>query len=559
MLRLLVIPVALLALLAGMMFWSGSAVQQKADFTFISRDEVRTLDPNRMSWTQDFRIAYGLSEGLYRLDPRTLQAIPGNAGQIDISPDKSVYTFHIRPEARWSNGDPVQAGDFVFAWRRMLEEPGEYTYLLHYIKGAKQYEDAFGEESKDYRFKEADFSKVGVEALDERTLKVTLIHPVVPFPDFCTMPPFFPLNEKAMEKYLDHELFKKSGGRVRRYDKEFFQAPHLVTNGPYKLESWTYKRRMRMVVNPFYWNKGVIQSAIVDQVVAEDEQWAFAMYDSGGADWVTDFSGDIAAELYAKHRSDVHVFPAFGTYFYSFNCQPKLNDGSANPFVDKRVRQALSMALEKRVITQTITRMGEIPTTTYIPANSFQGYKTPKGLPYDVPAAKKLLAEAGYPDGKGFPNVALLFNNASVHGPIAENIRRQWLDNLGIDVKLEGIEVKTFGDRQRNKDYAVCRASWFGDYLDPSTFTDKYKPDSENNEAGWKNPEYSDWCKKGDEEPDPQKRLDYYARAEEIMLEEAPILPIYTYVECFLFHDKVYGIPLNPRTMHVMSSVGVHR
>jgi oligopeptide transport system substrate-binding protein len=215
------------------------------------------------------------------------------------------------------------------------------------------------------------------------------------------------------------------------------------------------------------------------------------------------------------------------------------------------------MAIDKRVITDTVVRSGQIPTTTYIPPNSFKGYKTPAGLPYDIPRAQKLMAEAGYPRGAGFPHVHLLFNDDPPHAEVGETIRRQWRDALGIDVELESIEAVTFANRERNHDYAISRASWYGDYLDPSTFTDKYKPDSENNESGWINTQYADLCQKADIEIDPQKRLDYYAQAEALLLDEAPIIPIYVYTECYVMRKNVFGLPLNVRSMMVFSSVGV--
>lgn len=554
MLRLLLIPLAMLALLAGAMYWSGGAAEPKADFSFINRGEITTLDPNRMSWMQDIRIGYGLWEGLYAPDPVTLDAIPGCADPIDVSPDHTVYTFHIRPQAKWSNGEDLVADDFVFSWRRNLEEPGEYTYLLYYIRGAKEYEDDF-EKQRD----KADFSKVGIKVLNPKTLQVTLIHPVPPFPDICTMPVCYPLNRKSMEKFLDQQTLKNTNGRVHQYDKEFTRPPYLLTNGAYKITEWEFKRKMRLEANPYYWDRDHVRSKIIDQVSADDIDWGYAMYHSGGVDWIAEFTGDTAAELYARHSPDVHVFPAFGTYFYSFNCQDKLSNGQPNPFRDVRVRQALSMVIDKKVIVDTITRLGEIPSSTYIPPGAFKGYQTPPGLPLDVAKARQLLADAGYPNGQGFPKITLLFNNEYLHGPIAENVRRQWLEKLGVDVKLEGIEIKMFRERLHNKDYAVARASWFGDYNDPSTFTDKYKSDSENNDSGWVNKEYDRLCAAADIEPDRQKRLAEYSQAENIMLNEAPILPLYTYVVCYIYHPNVKGIPLNPREMLVFKSVEVQR
>jgi oligopeptide transport system substrate-binding protein len=556
MLRIAVIPAALILLLAGMLVWSGGAAERKADFSYIDRGEVGTLDPNRMSWNQDIRVGYALWEGLYTLDSQTLEAIPGCADPIEISPDKTVYTFHIRPQAKWSNGDAVQARDFVFAWRRMLEEPGDYTYLLHYIRGAEDYEKAF---DADDPATPAEFAKVGIEEIDPLTLRVALIHPVAFFPDVCAFSCCFPLNEKSMEKFRTADTVKKSGAIHKNYDKQFTRAPNLVSNGAYRLADWQYRRRMRMEANPFYWDRANVKSKIIDKISSDDVQWAYEMYNSGGADWIVDASGEIGAELFAEHRSDLHVFPAFGTYFYSFNCNAKLNDGNPNPFADVRVRQALTISFDKNVIVQKITRMGEIPSDNYIPPGAFPGYKEPHGLKTDIGKARQLLAEAGYPGGKGFPQVSLLFNNEANHGQIAQSVRRQWLENLGIDIRLEGIEVKVFQNRMHNKDYAVCRASWFGDYNDPSTFTDKYKIDSGNNDSNWINQRYQALCELADKEPDRQKRLDYFSQAEQILLDEAPILPVFTYVNAYMFRDNIKGLPLNIRGMQMFKSIEVVR
>ena len=565
MLRLLLIPSALVALLAGALLWSGGGSMRRADFAFISPAEVTSLDPNRISWVQDFRLAYSLWEGLYTIDPVTLDAINGSAEKVDITDNGRVYTFHIRPDAKWSNGDDLLAKDYIFGWRRMLEEPGEYTYLLYYIKGAKEYCEAFEKDTQAFD-KQGDhapisfsavFSTVGIKELGPKTLQVTLVHPCAPFPDICTMPVCFPVNERSMEKFLDQNTFEASQKRIRRYDKKFTLPPYLVTNGPYMLTSWEFRRRMRLTANPNYWDRAHVKCRIIDQLSTSDPQWAYAMYETGGADWIPDFVGEIAAEVRARHSPDLHQFPGFGTYFYSFNCRPQLNDGRKNPFADVRVRQAFTMAIDKQVIVEKITRLGEIPSSNYIPPGSFSHYVSPKGLPMDIAAARKLMADAGYPDGKGFPPVSILFNNEMQHGPIAENIRRQWLDNLGVDMKLEGIEIKLFREKLHNKDYSVARASWFGDYNDPSTFTDKYKPDSENNDSAWINAEYAKKCNQADIETDRAKRLKYFAEAEQILLDEAPILPLYTYVGSYLYKPYVKGIPLHPRQMLVLKSVEV--
>jgi oligopeptide transport system substrate-binding protein len=198
MARLLLIPLALLGLLTAVMLWSGGTREQRADFAFINRGDNKTLDPNNMSWMQDIRLAYALWEGLYSLDPMTLQPILGSAASVDLSPDKRVYTFHLRPDARWSNGDPLLVRDFRFEFQRMLESPGEYTYLHHYIQGAEKYESDYAEYLKKKGERQPttqpDFSTVGEKEIDQRTFRVTLNNPVPFFPALCAFPPFFPLH-----------------------------------------------------------------------------------------------------------------------------------------------------------------------------------------------------------------------------------------------------------------------------------------------------------------------------------------------------------------------------
>src|SRR3954469_426211 len=349
---LMLIPVALLLLLAGVVLFPGGKRAGRADFTFINRGETKTLDLNRISWAQDIRTAYALWEGLYTIDPlHTLGTIPGCADPIDLSPDQTVYTFHIRPNAKWTNGDDLTAPDFVFSWRRMLEEPGDYTYLFFYIKGAEAYSNAYAKDPKS-----ADFKTVGVEALDPKTLRVTLTNPVPYFPDSTAVPPAFPLQEKSMKKFRE----AGAAGRVS-YRQDFTRPPDLVTNGPFRLESWAFKQRLRFVKSDYYWDGEHVRSNTIDMVSCEEPMAQFLMFYNGSVDWVADITTgpEVAADLFLKKRTDLLTTgKGFGTYFYSINCLPKLPDGRPNPFADKRVRQALSMALDKRPIVENVTRLG---------------------------------------------------------------------------------------------------------------------------------------------------------------------------------------------------------
>jgi oligopeptide transport system substrate-binding protein len=568
MLRLAIIPLVLLAMLAGAIAWSSKGQGPPADFTFVNRGENKTFDLGVLSWMQDIRIAYALWEGLYTPDPVTLLPIPGCADPIEVSASKTTYTFHIRPTARWSNGADLTARDFAFGWRRMLEQPGEYTYLFYYIKGAKPYQDAFAAWKKeidawgtahDQEKKPAapDFSGVGIEALNAKTLRVTLTHPVTYFPAMCAFPPFFPQYQPCMRAFAQWD---STHTYVATYDQGFTRPPTLVSNGPYYLQDWTFKRRVRLEASAYYWDRASVKSRIIDQIYSDDGLAAYRIYLSGEADWIADVDGDLAADLLAKGRRDLKLMPAFGTYFYDFNCRPRLPDGTKNPFADRRVRRAFAMAVDKRPIVQNVTRSAEPIATTYIPRGVFPGYVSPPGLPFDVAEARRLLAEAGYPGGAGFPHVTILFNNdAGQHGDIAQIVRRQWQTNLGVDLSLQGEEIKVYADVLHHHEFAVARASWYGDYDDPSTFTDVYRSASENNNPDWRVPAYDALLRQAEIEADPNLRLKILAKAENMLLEDAPIMPLYQYVGRYLIHDNVHGIPLDSRQMIMMQAVKVDR
>jgi oligopeptide transport system substrate-binding protein len=557
MIRLFMIPVILAGLAAAALYCSNDASGQKrADFAFINRGDNKCLDPNGMSWMQDIRIAYALWEGLYTLDPQTLEPVLGCADRATTDATRTVWTIHIREGAKWSNGDPVVAADFLFAWRRFLETPGEYTYLHDYIRGAKKYSTDFADylaaKEAGQQVSPPDISTVGEKALDDHTLMVTLTDPVPFFPSLLAFPAFFPMNEKSMHDYLEPDGL--------HYNLDFTRPPHLVTNGPYRLAQWSFKRRLRMVASDYYWNRASVKSKVIDQIYADDGLAAYRIYERGDADWVSDVEPNLAAQmLVSGGRDDLHVFPAFGTYFYSLNCLPTLPGGRKNPLADVRVRQALAMSIDRDPIVRNVGRLGQPISFNYVPPNIFAGYVSPPGLPYDLSAAQKLLAEAGYPGGRGFPPLAILYNTESTHADIAQIVRRQWQSNLGIDMKLEGVEIKVFGADLHTQQYDIARAGWYGDYHDPTTFTDKYKSDSDENDSKWANADYDRLCAEAQRELDPARRMQLLSGAERILLREAPIIPLFTYVNAYLFRPNVHGVALAPNGTVMFNGVWVSR
>jgi oligopeptide transport system substrate-binding protein len=555
MARLLIIPGALLVLLAGAMVWSGGAAEKPADFTFINRGDIITLDPNQRSYLQDIRMALAMWEGLYTYDAQTLEPIPGCASGADVNANKTEYTFHIRPDAKWSNGDPVTTADFVFAWRRMLESPGEYTYLFFYINNAEQYVKDYQAFLRGERSAAPDFSKVGIEPIDQRTLRVRLHDPVTFFLDLAAFAPFLPLHQASMKKF--EEVDSRTGHVT--YDQKFTRPPSVVTNGPFKLTAWDFKRRLRLEANPYYWDRAHVRSKSIEMVVVEDPLTQLMRYDSGSVQWLAEVPSEIAADLKSLGRKDLESFEANGTNFITIMMRPKLRDGRENPLADIRVRAALAMSIDKQQIVENITRMGEKPATTYIPPDLFPGWRSTPGYPFDVARARQLLAEAGYPNGGRLPGVTYLFRSETQAGrEAAQNYVGQWKKNLGLDIPLEGLERKIARARLNDKDYTLAGANWYGDYSDPSTFTDKYRSSSANNDSGWANSEYDALLDAAAKESDTQKRLRILEHAERILNEQIPIIPLYILTNQYLFDpNRVKGINLNPRNMTMFKAVEV--
>jgi len=362
------------------------------------------------------------------------------------------------------------------------------------------------------------------------------------------------MHEPSMRPFADKD---EKTGQIT-YRAEFTRPPYLVTNGPYRMAEWSFKRRVRLAASDFYWDRAHVKSRTIDQVYDDEPLAAYRLYEQGDVDWIADVDAQIAAAIIGKGgRSDLHVFKAFGSYYYDFNCQPKLPDGRDNPLADVRVRQALTMAIDRTPIVRDVGRLGQPPTRDYVPPGVFPGYTSPPGLPYDIAKAKQLLAEAGYPNGQNFPHLTILFNNESTHGDIAVIIRRQWLDNLGIDVDLEGVEIKVFGGRKHEHDFAIGRGGWYGDYNDPSTFTDKYLTNGDNNDGRWSNKEYDDLCAQAAVETDPARRFNLLSQAENVLLNDAAVLPLYIYVGAYMFRDNVVGIPLSPQQMLMFKAAQV--
>lgn len=608
MLRLLV-PFALLLTLVGVSVLSDRPAP-RADFVFINRGDVNTLDPQRMSWMQDLRVARLLFEGLVQNDVLCddFGIIPAVAESWSVSDDRLTYTFHLREGARWSNGAPVTAEDFRYSWRRAMlpDLASDYVNMFMLVRGAQDFYNWRERALSDFpqrtfasareRAEAADdlwtqtrarFDEtVDLKAPDAHTLIVTLERPVPYFLDLCAFAVFYPVYGPLVEQFerpdpVTARLIRRPG---------WTKPGVLISNGPFELTRWRFKRDMRLEANPNWWNLSSLAIRSIDIPSINDPNASVLAFQTGAVDWVSDvtvqYRGDMLDDkndFYREHaddvaalraqgldafeidrrlpddpRRDIQAVPVFGTYFYNFNCKPLLPDGRSNPFADARVRRAFSMCVDKKALAEQVRRLGEPPANTLIPPGSIGGYHSPRGLKNVGDAATEserdaIAAEArALLDQAGFPRdfvVELLFNKDSGHDLIAQAIAKNWQQYLGVQTALAQKEIKIFREDLKNKQYMTGRAGWYGDYGDPTTFLDICYSTDGNNDRAYSSPAYDALLDKAAIEPDPDKRMALLSEAERILVEEdLPLIPLFTYANVSMFDPaRVTGMTTHPR------------
>lgn len=498
---------------------------ERAELVFLNGAEPESLDPALITGQPEGRIVNALFEGLTSFD-KSGQPVPGVAERWEISPDKKVYHFFLRHDARWSNGDPVTAHDFVRSWQRALspETASDYASQLYPIVNAK----AYSEEGL------KDFSKVGVKALDSTTLEVTLENPTTFFLDLCAFVTLAPVHMASIEKYGD----------------DWTKPGHLVSNGAYTLTEWRINDRIRLVKNPHYWNNAAVSMKSVDILPTSNSNTAFNFYSTGLADLMMD-KGLVPSQLLdaLKKRPDFHSAPFLGTYFVRFNC-------TRAPFTDARVRRAFAMVLDKTLLVEKITRAGEQPAESMVPPGA-GGYEPPPGLPRNIEEARKLLAAAGFPGGRGFPHVSYLYSAGELNEAIAVELQSMYKAALGVDIELRRQEWKVYLNSMSTLDFDLCRATWVGDYNDPNTFLSLFVTGNGNNRTGWSSPEYDRLIADAAREGNPQRRFDIFREAERLLVSiDAPVCPLYFYVGVQLYDaTRLGGIEANMLDEHPIQAM----
>ena len=495
----------------------GDAWKDTEQHLRLSNDaEPETLDPHLMKGVTESRIALALFEGLVTNDPRDLSIRPGVAERWELSADGLVYTFHLRSDAKWSDGKSISSMDFVVSWKRVLsaETASEYVYQLFPVKNAEAY----------LRGKITDFSEVGVRAVDPLTLEVRLHQPCPYFLDLCAFATLAPVRVDVISDFGDN----------------WTQAEHMISNGPFILSSWEPRQSIILKKNPFYWDRDFVKLEKISIFPYDDVDTSYQLFLKDELDWIRAVPQTRIDEV--RRHPDYYVEPYMGSYFYRFNC-------TKAPFDNKLVRKAFSLAINREHITKHVTKAGQVPATWFSPAVA--GYQHVDGLAYNPEAARKALAEAGYPDGKGFPEVELMFNTSEAHKQIAETVCQQWKEVLGVTIKLGNKEWKMYLQDMTNIQYDMMRSSWIGDYNDPNTFFDMFITGGGNNRTGWSNPQYDKLLAQSQAEQDQDKRFAIFQDMERILIEdEFPILPVYIYVYQGMLNERLAGVEHNIRDLH---------
>jgi oligopeptide transport system substrate-binding protein len=490
--------------------------------------EPKDLDPQTEVGVPEAHIIWNLFEGLVGKDPKTLANIPSVAESWKESADGKEYVFKLRKDAKWSNGEPLTAEDFVYAWRRLVSPAlaSVYAYEGFYLKNGKEINSG----------KIKDLSQLGVKATDPYTLQVTLESPVPFFLELLFHQSYYPIPKKTVEKF---------GNRWTR-------AENMVSNGAFILKSWEINRKVTLVKNPYFWDKAKVALDEVNFLPVQNASTEQNMFLTHQLDITNTIPTEMATRWANDKTGVLYRHPYLSTYAYKVNVtKPPLNN--------KLVRQALALGFNREKIVKYVLKMGQIPSPAYNPPG-IGGYTPHTLLPKGdegVAKAKALLAQAGYPNGKGLPPIDILYNTDEGHKKIGEAVQEMWKQNLGVNVRLYNQEWKVLLDNDRNKNYQLVRFSWTADYNDPNTFLELFQTKGGNNNTGWSNKNYDALLESAGKERNQTKRFDYFSRAEDILMDELPIIPIYIYVRNYLVSTKVKGWEPNVLDIHQLRYVSL--
>ncbi len=476
--------------------------------------EPETLDPRKSTGIPESTVQAQLFEGLTTLDAKN-NPVPAMAERWEISPDGLMYKFFLRPGIKWSNGDPVTAYDFEYAWKTTLspELGAKYSYQLFYIRNGEAFNKGL-----------TTADQVGVKALDDRTLEVRLEKPTAYFLSLTAFHTLYPVPRRIVEANPKWAAEPKT----------------LIGNGPFKFTNWIHNSRIELVKNEHYWDAAKVKLPKLDFVLTESGSTEIAMFDNNQIDM-----GDNAPPAEyprLKKEGRLQISPYLGTYFFSFNVNQA-------PLDNVKVRQALTLAIDRQAIITNVTKGEQRVALAWVPpglsdadlAIDFRANGGNYLADADIPTAKRLLTEAGYPDGNGLPTIELIYNTHDVHKAIAEAIQEMWRKNLGVNIRLSNQEWKVFINTRSKGNYQIARHGWIGDYADPMTFLDMFESSSGNNDSQYKNPRFDNLIRLAKSTGNLEIRMKTMHEAEKILMDDAVLAPLYFYTRVTMVKPYVKG------------------
>ncbi|MBS4456591.1 peptide ABC transporter substrate-binding protein [Tuanshanicoccus lijuaniae] len=493
-------------------FTTAVSAQAKQVLNLVTTSEPPTIDPALASDSSSGAIIKNVFEGLTTLKDN--KAVPGVAESWDVSEDGLVYTFKLR-DSKWSNGEPVTAGDFEYAWKRVLnpETASEYSSLLYIIEGAQAYNTGKGK-----------VEEVGVKAIDDKTLEVKLTAPVAYFLELIAHYTFMPVHQKTVEG--DENWAMEAGDGY-------------VVNGPFVLSEWNHSSDYVLSKNANYWDAKNVSLETVNVQMVESEATANAMFQNGDIDYLGSPYQTVSLDAIDSYKADgrLNVADYAAIYWYKINTTDKVL-GNAN------IRKALALAIDRKGLVTNITKGEQQPALGYVPS-TIAGFEKDRGYfkDADFEKAKEYLAkglkELGMKDASEL-TVSISINTSEAHSAIAQYIQEGWAKNLGINVNIDNSEWQVYLDKINVKDYQIGRLGWIADYNDASSFLGMYdSADNGNNDTGWSNEEYAKLIKDAESETDAAKRTELLKQAEALIIDEMPVIPLYYYTNLSVKKDNI--------------------
>lgn len=480
--------------------------------------EPQGIDPHIVTGVPEHHILISLCEGLTIPNPNPKDSngyIPGTAESWSISEDGKEYIFKLNKNAKWSNGEPVTADDFVWSWKRILTASlgSQYPDMLYYLEGAYEYHNGLTN----------NFDEVGVKALDTHTLKVNLKNPTPFFIGLLSHYSTWPVHKETVLKY----------GDIDDRNGEWTRPGNFVCNGPFQLKTWELNNKIVVEKNPYYYDASMVRLNEIHYYPVSNVMTEDRMFRAGQLHLTSSFPTQKCPMYIEEKNPTFKIDPYMGTYFYRINTENKA-------LSDVRVRKALAYSIDRKLLVDKVTQCGQIPAYSFTPPGS-NGYQPSTEIPYDPILAKELLAAAGYSPENPFPKLEILFNTNEGHRKVALAIQQMWQNELGIEVELVNQDWKVYLSREMVGDFQISRAGWIGDYEDPNTFLDLMRPNRGNNKTGWEDMDFDALIEKANTINDQNERYELLNKAEKILIENMPIIPLYTYVRVYQLSSDVKG------------------